>query len=43
MPDFAHSLLGVPLDRLEDNGPEAGGLFVCRPGAIGAPAMLFAA
>jgi sugar lactone lactonase YvrE len=43
MPEFAHTLLGVPLDRLEDNGPAAGGLFVCRPGATGAPAMLFAA
>ena len=43
MPDFAHTRFGVSSDRMEDNGPEAGGLFVCRPGPTGAPAMPFAA
>jgi sugar lactone lactonase YvrE len=43
MPEFARTLLGISTDRLEDNGPEAGGLFVCRPGPTGAPATPFAA
>jgi len=43
MPDFARTLLGIPPDKLEDNGPQAGALFVCRPGPTGAPATPFAA
>jgi sugar lactone lactonase YvrE len=33
---------GVPQDRMTANGPGAGGLYVCRPGASGAPATPFA-
>jgi sugar lactone lactonase YvrE len=42
MPDVALTL-GVAPERMEDNSPEAGGLFVCRPGPTGAPAAPFAA
>jgi sugar lactone lactonase YvrE len=43
MPDFARTLLGIPADKLEDNSPEAGALFVCRPGPTGLPVTPFAA
>jgi sugar lactone lactonase YvrE len=33
---------GVAPEMMENNGPEAGGLFVCRPGPTGAPATPFA-
>jgi sugar lactone lactonase YvrE len=41
LPDFALSA-GVAAEMMENNGPEAGGLFVCRPGATGAAATPFA-
>jgi sugar lactone lactonase YvrE len=33
---------GVAPEMMENNGPEAGGLFVCRPGQTGMPATPFA-
>jgi sugar lactone lactonase YvrE len=36
-------MLSLTPERMEDNGPEAGGLFVCRPGPTGPPATPFAA
>jgi sugar lactone lactonase YvrE len=41
MPEVALTL-GIPEERIEDNSPEAGALFVCRPGPTGAPATPFA-
>jgi sugar lactone lactonase YvrE len=41
MPDVA-AKLGVRPDMMEGMGPEAGGLFVCRPGQTGTPATVFA-
>jgi sugar lactone lactonase YvrE len=34
--------LGLPEKMMESRGPEAGALFVCRPGVAGAPATPFA-
>jgi sugar lactone lactonase YvrE len=42
MPDVVLQL-GVPPEKLENNFPESGGVFVCRPGVTGAPAARFAA
>jgi sugar lactone lactonase YvrE len=41
MPDVAITL-GVREAMMENNGPEAGGVFVCRPGTSGAAATPFA-
>ena len=41
MPDVALKL-GVRHDMMENTGPEAGGVFVCRPGTSGAAATPFA-
>jgi sugar lactone lactonase YvrE len=41
-PDIALKM-GVAADKMEDNSPAAGGLFVCQPGARGVPATPFAA
>lgn len=41
MPDIALSL-GFTDAMMDNSGPQAGGLFVCRPGATGAPAAPFA-
>ena len=41
MPDAAKSM-GVDPSMMDNNGPEAGGLFVCRPGATGIPGYAFA-
>jgi sugar lactone lactonase YvrE len=41
MPDAAKEL-GVDPKMMDNNGPEAGGLFVCHPGARGMPAHAFA-
>jgi len=40
MPDAALQM-GVDPAMMDNNGPEAGGLFVCRPGVTGAPANAF--
>ncbi len=40
LPDFAASI-GVPPQAMESTGPEAGSLFVCRPGARGRPPHAF--
>jgi sugar lactone lactonase YvrE len=42
LPELARSVLGVAEDMLECSGPQAGGLWVCRPGPTGAPATRFA-
>jgi sugar lactone lactonase YvrE len=42
MPDVVLQL-GIPPDKLDNNYPESGGLFVCRPGVAGMPANPFAA
>jgi len=34
--------MGVDPKMMDNNGPEAGGLFVCQPGARGIPAHAFA-
>jgi sugar lactone lactonase YvrE len=41
MPDVALEL-GLTPDRLENDRPQSGALFVCRPGVAGAPATAFA-
>jgi len=41
MPEVARKM-GVDPAKMDNSGPEAGALFVCRPGASGAPAHLFA-
>jgi sugar lactone lactonase YvrE len=41
MPDAAKEM-GVDPKMMDNNGPEAGGLFVCQPGARGIPANAFA-
>ena len=41
LPQIALSA-GVAPEFMENDGPEAGGLFVCRPGPTGAPATPFA-
>jgi sugar lactone lactonase YvrE len=41
LPEFALSA-GVAAEMMDNNGPQAGGLFVCRPGANGAAATPFA-
>jgi sugar lactone lactonase YvrE len=41
MPDAAKEM-GVDPKMMDNNGPEAGGLFVCQPGARGIPAHAFA-
>jgi sugar lactone lactonase YvrE len=40
LPDVALTI-GVPSQAMESTGPEAGALFVCRPGARGKPAHAF--
>jgi sugar lactone lactonase YvrE len=41
MPEIALTI-GVPAEKMESTGPEAGALFVCRPGVRGNPAHPFA-
>jgi sugar lactone lactonase YvrE len=41
MPDVARTM-GLTTEMMENNGPEAGGVFVCQPGPTGAPATPFA-
>lgn len=41
MPDIIKSL-GVREDRMQSSGPQAGSLFVCRPGPAGTPVTPFA-
>jgi sugar lactone lactonase YvrE len=41
MPDAAKGL-GVAPNMMDNSGPEAGGLFVCQPGAQGLPSHTFA-
>jgi sugar lactone lactonase YvrE len=41
MPDAAQQI-GVSPEMMDNDGPEAGGLFVCRPGVVGIPGHLFA-
>jgi len=40
MPDIASSI-GVAADKMESTGPDAGAVFVCRPGARGRPGAIF--
>jgi sugar lactone lactonase YvrE len=41
MPDVARTL-GLTEGMMSNDGPQSGGLFVCRPGATGRPATAFA-
>jgi sugar lactone lactonase YvrE len=40
MPEVARKL-GLTTEMMENNGPEAGALFICRPGVTGMPAHPF--
>jgi sugar lactone lactonase YvrE len=42
MPEIAQAALGIGPEMMNNDGPEAGGLFICRPGQTGAPATPFA-
>jgi len=42
MPEVAQTVLGLKSEMMDNDGPEAGGLFVCRPGPTAPPATPFA-